>query len=241
MKKYVSLLTVLAMGCSAAIGASAETMGESYATLKDETVKENLKESAKQQTDIKKDEDFLNDSKAFGNKYVYNVELQDKMFVEKYPDVFEGALSYKENKDGTVSDVSLSMYVDADAAMMEKHEIVFFDGKLKVNDSDETDGLIFKDRMLVCADVFEKLGCEVETDDEAQVTTIAKDGKVIEIMPYLLAMRKDKEEGYWVPLEICARYVGEEKAVYVPLRAVAEELGLSVEWDNDLHMAVLNG
>lgn len=224
MKKYVSLLLVLVMVFSSAVHIMAETA-----------------ENSVQKDDITKNEDFLSDKEAFSNKYTYDIALQDKMFIEKYPDIFDGALSFKENRDGTASDVSISMYVDEHAAMVEKQELVLYPGKLSVNGTKEYETLIFKDRMLVSADIFSAVGCIVTTDDETRITTITKGENSLEIMPHLLAMRKNGESGYWVPLEICARYTGENNTVSVPLRAVGEELGLTVSWNEEMHMAMLKG
>lgn len=171
----------------------------------------------------------------FANKYVYDEEKQNEIF-EEHPEYY-GGLAKKKLKDGTIN-IMLAHYDDAFAALT--GEAVQYRSNVLVN-GEAFDGRIYKDRMIVSADVFKLVGCEVETDYETAVTTISRGENTIEIMPYTLVMRKDKENGYWRAVEICARYVGEEKAVYVPLRAVAEELGLSVEWDNDLHMAVLNG
>ncbi len=171
---------------------------------------------------------------SFANKYVYDAEKQNEIF-EKHPE-YHGNLAKKLLADGTY-ELSFPYYDDAFAALT--GEAVQHESMVSVN-GEEFDGKIYKDRMIVSADVFKLVGCEVETDNEAAVTTISRGDQTIEIMPYTLVMRKDKEDGYWRAIEICARYVGEERDVYVPLRAVAEELGLSVEWDNDLHMAILS-
>ena len=44
-------------------------------------------------------------------------------------------------------------------------------------------------------------------------------------------MRKNQAKGYWVPLEICARFV--EDSLYVPLEAVAKEFGYVMEMNSD--------
>lgn len=226
MKKHISLFLIVSMLFSGAVGINANTGSEEMTT---------------QKSDVTKNEDFLSDKEAFSNKYTYDIALQDKLFIEKYPDIFDGALSFKENRDGTASDVSISMYVDEHAAMVEKQELVLYPGKLSVNGTKEYETLIFKDRMLVPADIFSAVGCTVTTDDETRITTITKGENSLEIMPHLLAMRKNGEGGYWVPLEICARYTGDNNTVSVPLRAVGEELGLTVSWNEEMHMAMLKG
>lgn len=61
----------------------------------------------------------------------------------------------------------------------------------------------------------------------------AKNDKVytLEIIPNIIGMRKNQAKGYWVPLEICARFV--EDSLYVPLEAVAKEFGYVMEMNSD--------
>lgn len=59
--------------------------------------------------------------------------------------------------------------------------------------------------------------------------TVSRDETVLEIIPNLIGMRKNRAGGFWVPLEVCARFVGSE--VYVPLSAVAREFGIDASFD----------
>ena len=53
----------------------------------------------------------------------------------------------------------------------------------------------------------------------------------LEIQPNVIGMRKKQYEGYWVPLEVCARIYN--NTFYVPLEAVIREFGLSAEINGD--------
>ena len=76
--------------------------------------------------------------------------------------------------------------------------------------------------------VFAEVGCNVDLDENTYVATLEKDDTTLEILPNLIGMRKNRADGYYVPLEVCARFV--DDVLYVPVRAVADEFGLSVDW-----------
>jgi len=85
---------------------------------------------------------------------------------------------------------------------------------------------VYNSKILVPYDIFGFMDCEVSFDEETYVSVISKEDTVLEIMPNLVCMRKNKAQGYWVPLEVCARFVGD--TLYVPLEAVLNELGFDV-------------
>lgn len=189
--------------------------------------------------DVMEDDDLHKKWDVFANKYPYDSELQFNLFFEKYVPLYSlsvDAMSYNE----TMGKVNAGYYYDGAAAFFEGSAPEQSEVKLLVNGEDEYPCIIFKSRSLVPAEAFESAGCVVETDEESRVTSISKDGEVVELMPYLLDMRKNREEGFWVPLEICSRYVGENNEHYVPLRVIADELGLKVDWDNDNRTATLD-
>ena len=66
---------------------------------------------------------------------------------------------------------------------------------------------------------------------DTYVATISKKDTTLEIIPNIIGMRKNQFEGYWVPLEICARFVND--TLYLPLDAVAKEFGYVVETNSD--------
>ena len=84
-------------------------------------------------------------------------------------------------------------------------------------------------------DIFKEFGCDVVKDNELNIITISKNDITLEISPSLSAMRKNKEQGYWIPLSTPAGvYEGD---IYVPVSEIAEELGLvlsiSANYNND--------
>lgn len=189
--------------------------------------------------DVKEDDDLREKWDVFVNKYPYDSELQLDLFFDKYAPKYSltvDAMSYSES----TGKVSAGFYDDGAAAFFEASAPEQSETKLLVNGEKEYPCIIFKSRSLVPAEAFESAGCVVETDEETRVTSISKDGEVVELMPYLLDMRKNKDEGFWVPLEICSRYAGENNEHYVPLRVIADELGLTVDWDNDNRTATLD-
>lgn len=191
---------------------------------------------------------------------VYNDTIARKWyeFILQYP---YGDITYEESVK--ISNEMLEAYpypvfsIQRSSASSDKNYYIYFgysfDGQAAffgdtstfssakiIANGEEYQGTMFKSRSLASTEVFESLGCEVSFDEETYVTTISKGENVLELMPYILGMRKNKEDGEWIPLEICARYANEEGTeLSVPVRAVAEELGISVEWDNDIKAVVL--
>ncbi|MBQ3038566.1 MAG: S-layer homology domain-containing protein [Clostridia bacterium] len=73
-------------------------------------------------------------------------------------------------------------------------------------------------------DIFKEFGCNIIKDSELNVITIEKNDIVLEISPNLSAMRKNKENGYWISLTAPAGIYEED--IYVPVGEIAKELGL---------------
>lgn len=184
--------------------------------------------------DVMEDDELRQRWEEFGDKYTYDFQKQEEIYA-MYPNLI-GAIATHRNSDGTI-DVTLGFYYDEQASLV--GEDTFTQTTVVVNEQEECPGVIFNDRTLVEVSVFEKVGCQVATDQETLITSISRDGVTIELMPYLLDMRINEHEGYWIPLEICSRYIGDNNEHYVPLRAISRELGLSVDWDNNKRMASL--
>lgn len=91
----------------------------------------------------------------------------------------------------------------------------------------ETQYAVFNSKILVPLDLFKLPECEVSFNKDTYVATISKNETTLEIIPNLVGMRKNRAEGYWVPLEICARFI--EDILYVPLESVAKELGYTIK------------
>lgn len=51
-------------------------------------------------------------------------------------------------------------------------------------------------------------------------------------------MRKNQADGFYVPLEVCARII--DDTLYVPVRAVSDEFGLNVNWDGSTSTVTLD-
>ncbi len=86
----------------------------------------------------------------------------------------------------------------------------------------------YNGRTLVPLDVFRELGYSVDWDAENFVATVTDGETVLEILPNLVGMRKNRDEGYYVPTVPCARMIN--GTLYVPVRIVAEELGAKVDY-----------
>lgn len=82
---------------------------------------------------------------------------------------------------------------------------------------------VFGSTVLVPYDIFKLAGCEVLFNRDTCVAAISKGDTTLELLPNLTGMRKNRAEGYWVPLEACARFVND--TLYLPFEAIAEELG----------------
>ena len=91
--------------------------------------------------------------------------------------------------------------------------------------------IIFADKMLIPAKELDLQGVSVSVNPASYVATVKNEGTVLEFLPNLIGMRKNRQEGYWVPLEVCARIYNNE--FYVPLDAILYEFGFKAEFDAD--------
>lgn len=95
----------------------------------------------------------------------------------------------------------------------------------------------FKSKVLVPYVTFKLLGCNVLFDKDKYVAAIIKNDTILEIIPNIIGMRKNQAEGYWVPLEICARFIND--TLYVPLDAVVNEFGYVAEINSEGNIITL--
>lgn len=102
-----------------------------------------------------------------------------------------------------------------------------FECKLLVN-GEEVKGEYFmlKNRTLAPADVFVGLGCQVSFDPETLTGAVTYEDRTVELIPGLPALHT--EEGY-ILTEFSPKIAKDQ--LYVPVRAVAESLGIPVDWD----------
>ena len=165
-------------------------------------------------------------AQAFASRYPYKEGDTEKSF-ELYPDIVYSSGIEKSEKG--VEYECPAIYDDNFA-----HESV---SRLKIvpvklqagNSIYDIQSAVFNSKLLVPYDTFKLIGCETLFDKNDYVATITKNDTTVEIIPNLTGMRKNKAEGYWVPLEICARFI--EDKLYVPLDAVSKEFGYTAETD----------
>lgn len=166
---------------------------------------------------------------AFASRYSYHEGDFDKSF-NTYPGIlYTSGIEYRA--DGAVYECP-AIYVDEHAMYFNDYSLQKGEAKFIINGmmSQYFDQcVLYNSRLLVPVNAFSAVGCDVVTDADSYVTTISKGGVILEILPNLIGMRKNQADGFYVPLEVCARII--DDTLYVPVRAVADEFGLGVEWD----------
>ncbi len=162
-------------------------------------------------------------AQAFASQYPYKEGDTEKSF-ELYPDVV-----YSSGMEKTANGIEYecpAIYDDRHAQELvkaiETHNISNINDIPLIN----YNYAIFNNQVLVPLKLFEIVNCNTEFNKDTYVATISKDNTTLEVIPNIIGMRKNKAEGYWVPLEICARFIGSD--LYVPLNAVANEFNLKV-------------
>ena len=174
----------------------------------------------------------------FASRYEYKEGDSDKSF-QLYPEInYTSGIEY--GKDGKVYECP-AIYIDDHAKMVDNYSLKKGQTKLVINGKESkyfNECVTYNSRLLVPADAFSELGLTVKTDTDTYVTTISNEDIVLEILPNLIGMRKNQNDGFYVPLEVCARIV--DGVLYVPVRAIADEFGLEVEWIEESNMVTLN-
>ena len=163
-------------------------------------------------------------AQAFASQYPYKDGDMEKSFA-LYPDIIYSS-GMEKTKDGVEYECP-AIYDDKHAYDL-VNTMSVIPAKLIINNLNyETQYALYNSKILVPYDVFKLAECEVQFNKDTYVATISRNNTTLEIVPNIIGMRKNKSEGYWVPLEVCARFV--EDSLYVPLDAVAKELGYVVE------------
>lgn len=174
----------------------------------------------------------------FAMQYDYHKGDFDKSF-EEYPGIaYTSGIEYRQDKSEYECP---ALYADAHAMYFEDFKLEQKKVTFKINGEENplyNKCVIFNDRVLVPADVFKETGCDVTFDENTYVITVSKDGTVLELLPNLIGMIKNRQEGFYVPLEVCARFI--DDIPYVPVRAVTNEFKLEVLWDADTRTVFLN-
>lgn len=173
----------------------------------------------------------------FAAQYEYQKGDFDKSF-DLYPGViYTSGIEY--TKDGKIYECP-AIYIDEHAQAVDDFNLSEVKASFVINNQPSelfNKCVVYNSRMLVPAEAFLKVGCEVKTDMTTYVTTISKDGTVLEILPNLIGMRKNQADGFYVPLEVCARII--DDTLYVPVRAVANEFKINVNWDASSNTAYM--
>ena len=184
-------------------------------------------------------EELYDTAHAFASQYPYKEGDVEKAlasgFAEKYTSGIE------KTADGVEYECP-ALYIDEHAALAGNFDLKMGEMSLLVNGKPSAYGqkcVLHNDATLVPVEVFDELGCERTYNEAYYLTTLKKNGTTLEIIPYMIGMRKNQADGYYVPLGNCARYV--EGQLYVPIRVIAEELGLTVDWNGESRSVTIDG
>lgn len=174
----------------------------------------------------------------FAAKYEYHEGDFDKSF-ELYPGItYTSGIEYLAN--GKAYECP-AIYIDEHAKFADSYNIKKGETKFIINGKENAyfnECILYNSRLLIPVEAFREVGCTVTSDVNSYVTTILKDNTVLEILPNLIGMRKNQANGYYVPLEVCARFV--DDTLYVPVRAIANEFNLGISWDESTNTVSLN-
>lgn len=167
-------------------------------------------------------------AQSFASRYPYKEGDTEKTY-ELYPDII-----YSSGIEKTAEGIEYecpAIYDDRHAYELVKKMSVM-PAKIVVGKSSyEVQYAVFDSKILVPYDTFKLTGCDVLFNKNTYVATISNNSTTLEIIPNIIGMRKNQAEGYWVPLEICARFINNN--LYVPLDTVAKELGYTAESNSD--------
>lgn len=168
---------------------------------------------------------------SFAAQYEYHEGDFDKSFT-LYPGIlYTSGIEYTE--DGTVYECP-AIYVDEHAQFTDDYDLKKGEAKFIINNTVSPyleQCVLYNSRLLVPIDAFGLAGCEADFNSDTYVGTIRSSETVLELLPNLIGMRKNQASGFYVPLEVCARLI--DDTLYVPVRAVANEFGINVSWDEE--------
>ncbi len=174
----------------------------------------------------------------FATQYDYHEGDAERSFAE-YP----GALytSGEERRaDGSIYECP-AIYVDAQAIYFNSFTKEETNVTFKINSTAKPEYskcVLINSRLLVPAEAFKDVGCDVDFNDDTYILTVSKDGVILEILPNLIGMRKGQANGFYVPLSPCARFIDDK--MYVPVRAVAQEFDLKISWNEETRTVELD-
>lgn len=174
----------------------------------------------------------------FASQYTYKDGDIEKTFA-LYPDIVYTS-GIEKRSDGVEYECP-AVYYDEHAAYVNSYDLKKGDMTIVVFGEESQYShqcVLYNGVTLVPSGVFEEAGCEISFNNELFVLTFSKNDVLLEIVPYLIGMRKNQAEGYYVPLRTCARYIDGE--LYVPVRAIAEEFGINVGWNGKSYTVTLD-
>lgn len=175
----------------------------------------------------------------FAMQYDYD-ESDLEYITEHYGDLLARVGGPAKRPDGTLYEEQ-GFYDDNMALFFDSYDLQSSGVNILVNGQSSEYGksaFIYNDNTLVPGGIFTQLGVDTAYNEGLMLTTYVSGDTVIEIQPYMLTMRKNREDGYWVPLRTCSRIINGE--IYMPLRAIAEELGIGVDWDGTTNTVLLS-
>lgn len=175
---------------------------------------------------------------AFASQYKYKEGDTEKSF-NNYPGIVYMS-GIERTEDGTIYECP-AIYVDEHAKLVDDFSMLKGNAKFVINGRKNQyfeQCVLYNSRLLIPVDAFAETGCNVQTNVDTYVTTISKGDITLEVLPYLIGMRKNQADGFYVPLETCARIV--DDTLYVPVRAIANELGLEIYWNESTGTVFLN-
>ena len=175
--------------------------------------------------------------KSFASQYSYKKNIESKSF-DCYDIAYTCDIKYRG--DGMQYSCP-AIYIDGHAIMYDSYDFSKPRTRIIINGNENEytyQNYLYNSRTLVPADIFRQLGCEVTFNKNTYVCTISGNNTVLEIMPNLIGMRKNMDKGYYVPIDVCARFIN--GALYVPVRAVADQLGLYVGWSDETKTVTLD-
>lgn len=175
----------------------------------------------------------------FAQRYDYD-ESDLTIIEQQYQGLLDRIGSPERREDGTLYEAQ-GFYDDSMALFFNSYDMENSNVTVLINGREtdySSESILYNGYTLVPAQVFKQLGIKMDFDESLLLTTYSSGNTVIEIQPYMLTMRKNREEGYWAPLPVCARIFN--GSIYMPLRAIAEEFGIAVEWDGNTNTVALN-
>ncbi len=184
------------------------------------------------------DSTLYNNAQEFAMRYEYHEGDSDISF-DLYDDI-PYTSGIETTEDGKTYEVP-AFYYDKDASFLGCYDLQKGEMNLILNGQASEYGVccvLYNGVTLLPANVFEVLGCTVSFDEDLYITEISNGETTLELLPQLIGMRKNKENGYYVPLAVCARFI--DDVVYIPARAVANELGISIDWDGTSNTVIMS-